>query len=159
MSPAKSNIERGVLKITQLCVCSIEYFQFGIVTAEVNAENNRILPRIPLVKTLSDNMITCVPIVTCQILARKSEDKMATSKMREHLAPYQIKWIAKAISVDNLKHIAQTLMGFSVIQIDRIYQQSFSDDDIFKEVLLMKWAEMNSDLEQVRVRNMVHIDI
>ena len=77
---------------------------------------------------------------------------MASSKMREHLAPYQIKWEANSISAENLTDIAQTLMGFSREELNDIFTECFSDDDIFKSAVLQKWAERNADLHPVQIK-------
>ena len=77
---------------------------------------------------------------------------MATSKMRERLVQYQIKWIASEMSLQNMKDVALKYMDFNEKEIKDVYDGCIlRDEDTLKSELLKSWAERNSDDRQVHV--------
>ena len=84
---------------------------------------------------------------------------MATSRMRQKLAPYQIKWIASEVSLQSLKNIALKFMDFTESEIDDVFRSCLHDDEVMKSALLQEWARRNSDGMQVQVNKNVLFDL
>ena len=77
---------------------------------------------------------------------------MTSIKMRQRLAPYQIKWIASEVSLQSMKDIALKYMDFSEKEINAVFRACIlHDEDTLKSELLKSWAEKISDDKQVYV--------
>ena len=102
------------------------------------------------VKFLSDNTVSTLHLYLSSFNQNK-KDKMATSKMRERLVTYQIKWIASEVSLQNMKDVALKYMDFSEKEINAVFRACLPDYDTMNSELLKYWAEKNSEVKQVHV--------
>ena len=78
---------------------------------------------------------------------------MATIKMRQKLAPYQIKWIAAEMSLQSLKDIALKFMDISEKEMNAVFDScALHDEETLNSQLLLSWARRTiHESNQVKV--------